>query len=292
MADQIINFKDPLWITAWLDTALRAEQNKYKKCPVLRDLVPGHEAAQAWGYVVAGYFLVEESFKALLYVRDKYVPTKHSLAQLFGLFEADDGDTLREFYTDYRETIGGAVGRFPYKTLNDFLINLDGVPNSRGNDYVGSLDWRYFPIEEKRGQRMPTVSVEFLHEIAFGCIRMVEHSNTRRSEPSRYTHSWRLRRKRVKKYHYWLTVRMNSDGWDNLGDRLEVLWGPDYRGRHDLILFEGERRKQDFAEIPEEHFFLPIVDKRQEIESFNVDAGLQSIGVTRNSPPLDDWTSE
>ena len=61
--NQTIDFKDPLWITAWLDTALEKEKEKYEKCPVKSDLLPGHEAAQAWGYVVAGYFLVEESFK-------------------------------------------------------------------------------------------------------------------------------------------------------------------------------------------------------------------------------------
>ena len=77
--NQTIDFKDALWITAWLDTALEKEKEKYEKCPVKSDLLPGHEAAQAWGYVVAGYFLVEESFKVLLYLRGKKVPPKHSL---------------------------------------------------------------------------------------------------------------------------------------------------------------------------------------------------------------------
>ena len=84
------------------------------------------------GNIVAGYFLVEESFKALLFLRGKQVPTKHSLTMLFNLFEADDKETLREFYTDYRETIGGGVGAFPFKTLDDFLGNLDGDPNKQG----------------------------------------------------------------------------------------------------------------------------------------------------------------
>ena len=52
MADRTINFKDPLRMIAWLDTALKKEKEKYKKCPVIPDLVPGHEVAQAWGYVV------------------------------------------------------------------------------------------------------------------------------------------------------------------------------------------------------------------------------------------------
>ena len=50
-ATKTIDFKDPFLITAWLDTALEKEKEKYKKCPVIRDLVSDHEAAQGWGYV-------------------------------------------------------------------------------------------------------------------------------------------------------------------------------------------------------------------------------------------------
>ena len=285
MANQTIDFKEPLWIIAWLDTALEKEQEKYKKCPVMPDLVPGHEVAQAWGYVVAGYFLVEESFKALLFLRGKQVPTKHSLTMLLNLFDADDKEFLREFYTDYRETIEGRVGAFPFKTLDDFLANLDGAPSKRRDDHIGSFDWRYFLIQETRSHKMPTVSVEFLHEIAYGCNRMVEHAHTGRSEPSRHTHSWRMRWKRSEKYRDWLMVRMNSEGRDELGDRLEILWGPDYRGRHDLLLIKGKGTRSYFAELPES-FSLPIVDKRQEIKSFDVDEGMRNIGVTRISRPF------
>ena len=89
---------------------------------------------------------------------------------------------------------------------------------------------------------MPLVSVEFLHEIAYGCICMVEHTRNSRFEPSRHTHSWRMHWKRAEKYGDWLMVRTNSQGRDELGDRLEILWGPDFRGRHDLLLFKGKRR--------------------------------------------------
>ena len=178
----------------------------------MRDVVPGHEMAQAWGYVIAGYFLVEESFKAFLYMRNKRVPTKHSLTKLFDLFEADDKETLREFYTDYRETILSGAGLFPFKTLDDFLANLDGDSNNRGDDHIGSFDWRYFLIEENSSQTMPTVSMEFLHEIAYGCIRMVEHAHNGRFEPSQHTHSWRMRWKRYREYNDWVTARMNSEG--------------------------------------------------------------------------------
>ena len=121
---QNINCKDPLWITAWLDTALEKEKEKYTKCPVIPDMVPGHEVAQGWGYVVAGYFLVEESFKALLFVRrNKKVPTKHSLSVLFDMLENTDKVVLREYYVDFRSTMGGTIGAFPFQTLDDFLLN-------------------------------------------------------------------------------------------------------------------------------------------------------------------------
>ena len=282
-AKQTIDFKDPSWITMWLDTALKKEKEKYEKCPVMPDLVPGYVAAQAWGYVVAGYFLVEESFKALLYVRGKNAPKSHSLSTLFGLFDQNDKTILREYYDDYRATISGDGMAFPFKSLDDFLTNLDGDKDGRG-DHVGSFDWRYFPIEEKRSQKMPFVSVDYLHEIVFGSTRIIESANNGRFEPSRYTHSWRMRRERERKYTDWLTVRMNSDGWDELGDRLEILWGPDYRGRYDLFFFRGEERGGCFSKIPDD-VGLPVVDKRKEIEAFDAEEGYRSIGVTRTSLP-------
>ena len=149
--NQTFGYKDPLRILAWLETAFEKEKEKYEKVPVKPDLVPGHEAAQGWGYVVAGYSLVELSFKALLNVRGKTVPKKHSLSPLFILLDDHDKEILREYYADYRATIGGNVGAFPFETLDDFLGNLDGGQNNRG-DYIGSFDWRYFPIEEKQSR--------------------------------------------------------------------------------------------------------------------------------------------
>ena len=75
-ANRTAAFKDPLWSTAWLEAALNKEREKYENCPVMPDMVPGYVDAQAWGYVVLGYFLVEESFKALLNIRGKKCPRR------------------------------------------------------------------------------------------------------------------------------------------------------------------------------------------------------------------------
>ena len=281
--NQTIGYKEPLSILAWLEAALEKEKEKYKKVPVKPDLVPGHESAQGWGYVVAAYSLIEMSFKALLHVRGKPVPKKHSLSPMFISLDDHDKKTLREYYADYRATMGGNIGTFPFETLDDFLKNLDGEQNNHG-DYIGSFDWRYFPIEETQSRNMPLVSVDYLHEIVFGCIRIIEYVINGRFEPSQYTHSRRMRSKRQMKYSQWLTVRRNSDGWDELGDRLEILWGPDPLGRYDMCLFQGKKAKYCFSDNLE-YFALPIVDKIKEIEDFDVEKEFRKIGITRGPRP-------
>ena len=120
--------------------------------------------------------------------------------------------------------------------------------------------------------------------IVYGCIRIIEYVKNSHTEPCTCTHSWRMRWEREKKYRDWLLIRMNTDGWDDLGDRLEILWGPDYRGRCDFYLFQGKEIKDCFAQIPGD-INLPTTDKRNEIESFDVEEGLGSNGVTSVSHP-------
>ena len=267
MAKKTIDFKDSTSIIAWLDTALKKEKEKYERCPVIPDLVPGHDAAQGWGYVVAGYFLVEESLKALLYVRGKEVPMEHSLSILFNLLDESDSETLREYYADYRGSSVGNIGMFPLSNLDDFLTNLDGGKDNRGK-HIGSFDWRYFLIEQHRSQEMPLVSVDFLHEIAFGCIQVIRHVAYGGTEPAQWTLGWRMYWDRQKLYHEWLEGRMRSDDWQRGDDRWEILRGPDYLGRYDLLLFKAGEILGYFCEFPDSGE-LPVVDKRNEVLSIS-----------------------
>ena len=73
--NQTIDFKDALWITAWLDTALEKEKEKYEKCPVKSDLPEGFRCPRS-GHAKPGRYArwlllspVAESFKVLLYLR-------------------------------------------------------------------------------------------------------------------------------------------------------------------------------------------------------------------------------
>ena len=152
MAKSTIDFKDQLRIMAWMDAALKKEKEKYKKCPVTPDYVAGQEAAQGWGYVVAGYFLLEQSLKALLYVRNKQSAPNTLVV-----------DTLRKVRSERQDGHPGVlcrlqgdnrrnhVGQYPFEDLDSFLTNLDGDKNQYGT-HLGSFDWRYFLIEEQRSE--------------------------------------------------------------------------------------------------------------------------------------------
>ena len=58
-------YKELFRIWVWLNTALKKEWLKHAATPVTPDLMPGHEAAQAWGYVVPAYFLIEQGLNSL-----------------------------------------------------------------------------------------------------------------------------------------------------------------------------------------------------------------------------------
>ena len=267
-SNQKIQFKNPQQAITWLETALRSEQAKFKQCPVLPDLVPGFEAANAWGYVVPGYFLIEESFKELLYLRGVTVPQKHSLTILFDLLSPADQAILREYYSDYRSAIGGYRGSFPFNTLDEFLKNLDGNQNSSGKDYVGSFDWRYFPIEESKSQQLPFISIDYLHEVAYGCIEILKYIHYRLGHAGDFKLSLRMHRGRSEKYNSWLTLRINSEDWGTLPDRIEILWGPDYQNRYDLLVVKGGSCSIRFSVLPENPS-LQVDDKRNEVEEFD-----------------------
>ena len=281
MSNSTIDFKDATLSLKWLDTALKMEKEKYAKCPVKRDMIPGHEVAQGWGYVVAGYSLVEQAFKMLLHLKGKQPTKTHNLSYLFELLSVEDKDVLREYYRDFKFSFEGA-NTFPYSELNDFIINLDGGKNSKGK-FAGAFDWRYFLIEEKQGGKMPIVSIEFLHEIVYGVARIIEYHVYGKFEPSKHTYNWRRHTERQRKYWAWLTVRRNSDEWEDLGDRLEIVWGPDYQDRYDFYVFKGGGRQLYFCVIPDDHGF-PVKDMREEVNAFDVGEGFRSVGIRKVAP--------
>lgn len=280
MTNKII-YKKPQEVLIWLDVALKKEREKYAATPVISDMIPDHDVAQAWGYVVAGYFLIEQGLKAVLFVHGGKPPQIHRLSPLFGQLPAEDQDVLRMYYDDFRQAFPG-MNLFPLATLDKFLENLDGGQNGRGH-----FDWRYFPTEASGGMSMPLVSIDVMHETVRGCVQLVRSiivgpNNRSDDKVDRYTYSWRLRSGRWALYRDWLTVRMNSPEWKQEGDRLEILWGPDYCDRYDYLVFEDGGRRSFFAPLPKEgEIKMRMIDKRKELELFDPKEGLRSIGMYR-----------
>ena len=278
MTDDIA-YKEPLYIWHWLNTALKKEWEKYAAKPVTPDMAPGHELAQAWGYVVAGYFLIEQGLKAVLHVRSGQPPKTHALSVLLAELAVEDQDMLRAYYNDFRHSFPG-MHSFPLATLDEYLVNLDGAKNSRGQ-HIGSFDWRYFPTEKGSGASIPLISINVMHEIVFGCVQLVRSIDKRDENAGKATYSWRLRWRRSRLQQDWLTVRMNSPEWGQGGDRLEILSGPVYGDRYDYLVFEGDRIRSFFAPLPDpKQTELPVWDKRNELNSFDPEEGFRSIGVT------------
>lgn len=282
MATQKIDFKKPLWMVHFLDTAVNKEKEKIQKSPVGSDYVPDQVAANGWGYVVVGYHLVEESFKALLYVRGTEVPMKHSLTILFKLLDKDDQNWLREYHIDFIATNDRYNG-FPYATLDEFLENLDGDPNKKGDDFIGSFDWRYFLIENHQSSHMPVIGVELLHEIAYGATRIVNFVSNGNENPSQCTHSRRLRWERKEKLDDWVNFQANSGRWENLVDKLAILWGPDPRDRYDIVRFLINGNTRGYFGAKPKGSSLSFVDKRKEFENFDAVEAFQSFetGISR-----------
>ena len=256
-------YKSVLRMVDGLETALKQERNKYASHPVLPDMVPDHVNAQGWCYVVAGYFLLEMAFKALLQARGSAPPVTHSLSTLFKQLDEGDQNVLREFYSDYQLTIGGRVGAFPMRSLDECLMNLDGDRHKAGGTF-GSFDWRYCLIENGRSEQMPFVCVDYLHEVVYGCVQILVFVENGCFPPEHQTHSYRLRRDRKCVYDRWLDAQMLSDDWRTAGERWIVLWGPDHRGRFDLVHCVENGYSEYFEEWPADSE-MPVYDMRREV---------------------------
>ena len=124
-------------------------------------------------------------------------------------------------------------------------MNLDGARSSRGH-YIGSFDWRYFLTEEGSGASMPRVSINVMHEIVYGCVWLVRSID--KETIGRGCHLQLATP--IEKIESLPRLANGPDeltGVGQEGDRLEILWGPDYGDRYDYLVFEGDRIRSFFA---------------------------------------------
>lgn len=254
-------YKHPSTALGWLNRALEFEKEKNRQCPVLPDLVSEFVNAGGWGYVVAGYTLLEQSLKLLLRLTTQEEKYGHEIAPLFAGLSDPDKFILREYYEDLRlshPTLGG----YRLSTLDEFLEELDGEWGE------GWKAWRYYLTERERFS-LPHISIDYLHEVVFGVLQILEevlHQHSARQS----LYSQRRYRERFDKYLGWIGDRMNKPGWAELRDRIEVYGVYDRQGRTDFIIWQTINAEvkgcPQFGELPDDDN-LPVVNMEKEARS-------------------------
>lgn len=212
-----------------IDTALKAERRKYQESPPKADMFSFHTVIQHWGYVIAAYFLIEQGMKALLVKREKKVEFIHNLSDIYNELEPEEKKIINEYYQDFLKTTGEEVKDSEIRTAQKYLDHLDG--RTQGKKRKGSMDWRYLLIESNASREMPKISISLMHEIALACVLLINERG-----PEEWTHSHRLHSYRAEFHKMW-EEKMIHTGILNrpIGRVVEVLWGPDYKGRCDLM---------------------------------------------------------
>lgn len=247
--------------------------------------------AQSWGYIFTGYRLLECALKFLILVRKENAnPHGHLLKNLYGndAINGEDRDVLESYYVDYCR---GKIGGFPFGffSLEDFLDNLD----------KGYSDWAYFLIENSKEGVSPRLSIDVLHEVIRGCLSLSGRSGPGKEFGGHPTYSWKLYRNRWAReglLRTWLMVRLELrdhafvfDGTDvegisvsgnygdsgyHVGNRVEVLMGPDHALRYDFAVYLNGEVFSEFDFYPRTVGGMPVRDLRKNVESFDFKAGL------------------
>lgn len=219
--------KTMLWHN--MNTALKAERRKYQESPPKADMIPLHTVIQYWGYVTAAYFLIEQGMKALLVKRGEKVEFTHNLNEIYNALEPEERQIINEYYTDFLKTTGEEVKDIQIRTAQKYLDHLDG--RTQGGKRKGSMDWRYLLIESHANREMPKISINLMHEIALACVLLIKEHR-----PEEWTHSHRLHSSRKEFYKTWEQQMIHTGILNRpIGRVIEILWGPDYKGRYDLM---------------------------------------------------------
>lgn len=257
-----IKLKDSSKTSKWLDAALEFERKKYASNPIQRDIVVEFNYAQAWGFIVAGYFLLELSLKALSHRCNCEIKRNHALYKLFKRLPDEQKSILRLHYTDFVNTFPKLAQETPNE-IDQFFKSLDG-DHSRG-----SFDWRYYLIEEPSEDQLPFVDINLIHEVVYSIYLVHRAIGNKSDKPEKRTYSFRLHDERASILSRWYEYRKHFPDWVGIGDRIEKLWGPDYDERYSYVVTKERTHHFCFGVISDDLAKkFPIHDMRMEFQSF------------------------
>lgn len=248
------------------------ERLKYAAVPVEGDLVPQFVSASAWGYVTAAYMLIEQALKTLLDETIGFdsarLPARlrntHDLKTLFDHLDVDDKAVLKDLYRDYWLTEDAEGKGFTFEEIETFLGHLD--------EGRGSISWRYSLTEEIATiPQLGSVYLEHMWETIRCVLGLTRHHAMGYRPMAHSVVKWN---RRCHQYLRWLDSRLNS-GESRQADRIELLRGPDSRGRSDFCVFHGKRAvlKSNDIDAAAKEAGLDVVDVRHQVAIFmNSDA--------------------
>ncbi|WP_428274206.1 hypothetical protein [Candidatus Palauibacter sp.] len=265
-------FQRPEDALSWLERALEMERLKYAAVPVEGDLVPRFVSASAWGYVTAAYTLIEQALKTLIDQTIGFDSTKlparlretHSLKTLFDHLDTDDRRVLEDLYRDYWLTEGAGSMGFSLDEMGAFLGHLD-----QGH---GSISWRYSLTEEIAAiPQLGPVYVEHMWETVRCVLGVIRHHALGYPPVAHSIVKWQERRRQ---YVRWLNLRLRS-GELSQTDRIELLRGPDSRGRSDFCVFRGKSVFPKFGDVDAaaKQAGLEVVNMQREIAALTDSEG-------------------
>ena len=248
---------------------------KYASNPIQYD-IEEYNCAQAWGSIVAGYFLLEQSLKALLHLCNCQIGRTHVLYSLFELLPDKQKNILRFHYSDFVKAFPG-LGRNTLDEIDGFFQNLDGDQSK------GSFDWRYFLIEEQSSSKLPFIEMGLIYENVYSICRALEVYGNADDMHEEYTYSTYLACARRRVFLRWYEQREYSPDWAGTGDRIEIFWGPDYAARYSYVKINGDQLNSYFDILSEDlENKFSICDVRAKFMSFQEsdDLWAQFVGKT------------
>ena len=239
-------FQRPEDAVSWLERALKMERLKHATVPVEGDLVAKFVSTSAWGYVTAAYMLIEQALKTLLDQTigfgspelPAHLRETHGLRSLFDHLDTDDQETLEDLYGDYWLTEDARSKGFMLDDIGAFLSHLD-----QGR---GSVGWRYSLTEEIAAiPQLGPVHLEHMWETIRCVLGVIRHHALGYPPRAHSRVKWEERRRQ---HLRWFSSRLNSgELWRT--DRIELLSGPDSRGRSDFYLFRGKTIFPKFGDV-------------------------------------------
>ena len=203
-----------------MQTACERTRKIAAENPVRPDLVPDHEAAEAWPLITAAYNGIEQALKMLLLVPQntaftmeqlKKKPFGHDLEALYGALEPADRDYIEQHFGEHWSVNEYRDLKLGFNTAQEFIAHIN-----KSQPQEGSLAWRYVLLDMKVPipQTNPWTMCEVWYAI---CCRIEVEMYGSHDDTSRLSERLKFRIEQVALY--------TDEAYDGFTDDLNIWIG-------------------------------------------------------------------